>query len=264
MVMSWPRALLSILVAASSACASADMGGPDGGDPTTDAAAAAPDGPIADAAAAPSIDAAAGSPDAAPLPDAAPPPPDAPLPPDAAPPPDAPCTTGWVQLVGNADFESGNTTWTETAVASATPIIRQYGVTGGMPFPAQGGSWAALILGYNNADTTLSQTVTVPASAMSLRFTGYKCWVTGETLTTTPYDNMTITLQNAGGATLETLASVSNLDAGSVCSWTSYNLPAASAHAGETIKLVVHGVADTSSVTSFAFDTVALEALACQ
>lgn len=262
--MTWLRALLPILVAAGGACASADMGGPDGGaGPAADAAAAAPDGPVADATAAPTIDADPGSPDAPVMPDAAPPPPDAALPPDAAPPPDAPCTTGWVQLLGNADFESGNTTWTEAAGA-ATPIIRQYGVSGGMPFPAQGGTWAALLLGYNNADTTLSQTVTVPASAVSLRFTGYKCWVTGETSTTTPYDNMTITLENAGGTTLETLASVSNLDAGAVCSWTSYNLPAASAHAGETLTLVIHGVADSSSVTSFAFDTVSLEALACQ
>jgi hypothetical protein len=223
-----------------SACASSNLGEPsvdggpvDGGGP--DAATNGPDG---------------GGPDAAPI-DAAVDGPDA-----------APCTPIWNNLLGNASFEAGRTVWTEDLGGSATPIIRQPGGAGGLPFPANDGTWAALILGYNGADVALSQPATVPAGATALRFAGYACWVTTETDLATR-DAMTIELRTSGGALLETLASLNDGDAGTVCAWTFFMYPAGSAHAGESVQLVLNGLADGTQPTSFAFDTVSLEALSC-
>lgn len=219
-----------------SACASSNLGEPgvDGGG--ADAAAGSPDGATDGSA----ID--------ADVPDA------------ATADPDASCTPIWNNLLGNAGFEAGRTVWSEDLGGSAMAIIRQQG--GGLPFGANDGTWAALMLGYNGADVILAQTVAVPADATALRFAGYKCWVTTETDAATR-DAMTLELRTTGGALLETLATVNDGDAGTVCAWEFFMYPAGSAHAGETVALVLDGLADGTQPTSFAFDSVSLEALAC-
>ena len=169
------------------------------------------------------------------------------------------CVPDWTQLLGNADFEAGRTVWTEDIVGSTNAIIRQQG--GGLPFPADSGTWAALMLGYNGADLTLSQTVTVPATATMLRLRGARCWVTTETAGTG--DAMTITVRSTGGTVLETLASLTNADADAVCSWTALSLDAGASYPGQTVQLVFDGQANGANPTSFAFDTLALEAYAC-
>jgi hypothetical protein len=231
-----------VIAAAIAGCANADLGGADDGGADARASSgvdATADGPVADAAA----------PDAA-IPDAG-------LGPDADLPDGGP-VCDWTQLLGNADFEAGRTIWNEDTGGSPTPIIR--GTGDSRPFAAHAGTWAAYLLGYNSADVTLSQTVTVPAGATMLRLTGFKCWVTGDT----NGDTMSIELRTTGGALLETLDDIATTDAGATCAWTAFTYTAGQAHAGQTIQLVLDGIADASTPTSFAFDTVALEALTCQ
>jgi hypothetical protein len=233
-----PPQLLVAVALVLGACASSNLG-----DPSVDAPPGTPDAGPGDADAAANNDAQQASADAGPTD------------PDAA-----PCNPIWNNLLGNADFEAGRTVWTEDLGGSANAIIRQQG--GGLPFSANAGTWAALMLGYNGADLRLSQTVTVPADATALRFVGYKCWVTTET-DLAARDRLTLSLHTSGGALLETLASLNDGDAEDVCAWTFYTYAAASAHAGETIQLVLDGLADASQPTSFAFDSVSLEALSC-
>ncbi len=185
---------------------------------------------------------------------------DASSPPDAAAPDAMPCTPStWKPLLANGDFESGNTVWTK--VGNGGNVIKQ---NGSLPFNAQGGTWAAHLVGFNSADQTLSQSFTVPASATAMRLRGYKCYVSTEPMSTTAYDILTFELRNAAGSSvLETLDSISNLDIGGICSWTSFEYTAASAHAGQSITLALHGISDSLSLTSFVVDTMVLEAFAC-
>jgi len=104
--------------------------------------------------------------------------------------------------------------------------------------------------------------VAVPASATALRLRGYRCFATQE-ITATPWDTLVVTLQTTGGATLETLETWSNADGGAVCSWSDFTLTAASARAGQTVRLHLQGTTDFSNITSFWVDTLVLEAYAC-
>lgn len=192
------------------------------------------------------VDAAPGDPVDAAVPDA----PDVPV--------DAGCTDTFTNLLVNADFEGGNVDWTETTNGGQT-VIREDG--NGLPFSAEAGVWAALILGFNNAAITLSQTVTVPADATALRLSGYRCWVTDEGAG--EFDTMTIELRDGAGAPLETLMAITNEDAGATCAWELFEITPSEIHAGEDIQLALDGVSDAATVTSFAFDTLALEAEVC-
>lgn len=252
------------LVLTLAACATSDGsatvdGGPDpapdGGDADAavnapDAAEAAdasaadavvPDGPVADALLPPDAMA-----DAMPAPDAMV---DTMPPPDAT--PDA-CVPGWISLLTNGNFEQMTTAWTQTGT-----VIRQYG--GGYPWPTFDGTWGALLGGVNNASHQLTQAVTVPAGATALRLRGQRCFVTQETTTTLEYDTLTVQVQ---GNVIEEYI-FSNLDAGTTCAWSSFQLDAPSSHAGETITLSFAGATDISNITSFGLDALFLEALAC-
>ena len=224
--------------------ADAPFGAPDAPLGTPDAPPGSPDANL------PVADATPGTPDAMT--------PDAPLPPDAMVPDAAGCTTTWVPLLQNAGFESGATIWTTTT--NAGQVIRQQGA--GLPWPAQTGTWAAIIGGADDAVQTMTQQVTVPASATALRLSYYGCYVTEEITSITEYDTLDIQLQTTGGTTLETLVHLSNLDAGGTCSWTSAQVNATSTYAGQTIQLDFDGSTDFSNISTFGFDTLVLEALA--
>jgi hypothetical protein len=243
-------ALMCACASGSGASLDAGLGdgaaGADSSDPLIDASPDQPDA-SASSADASTTDAPTATIDAAVVPDAMIAPPDA-APADA-------CSPGWIQLLGNGDFESGNTVW--TATSNGGDVIRM----GSSPWPPQGGSWQALFLGYNSASQSLTQTVTIPAGATALRLRGYRCFVTNETASV-PYDNLTIELKQ-GAALLETLAAYSNVDAGTVCSWTALQVDASSAHAGQTVTLKLLASSDSATATSFGLDTLVLEAFGC-
>lgn len=222
-------------------CATVDTGS------TPDAGQQVPDAPV--------------SADASPVGDA---PVDAPIPPDidAAPaidatPADAACSFAWVELLQNGSFDSGAVDWAETT--NGGDIIRQTTV----PWPPNDGDHWALFLGYHNGDQTLSQTVTIPASASDLRLQGFRCWVTEEP-TPTPYDLLEISLRDSGGGLLETLWARDNSHAAATCGWSMFQLDALDAHAGQEVNLTFQATSDVASVTSFGFDSLSLQAYVCQ
>ncbi|MER7186484.1 M4 family metallopeptidase, partial [Streptomyces hyaluromycini] len=106
------------------------------------------------------------------------------------------CTS--TQLLGNAGFESGNTTWTATSGV----------ITNSSSEAAHAGSYKAWLDGYGSTHTdTLSQSVTIPSGCTATTFTFYLHIDTAETTTSTQYDKLTVT----AGST--TLATYSNLNA---------------------------------------------------
>ncbi|MEU5764830.1 M4 family metallopeptidase [Streptomyces asoensis] len=148
------------------------------------------------------------------------------------------CTA--TQLLGNAGFESGNTTWT----ASSGVITNSSGQA------ARTGSYKAWLDGYGSTHTdTLTQSVTIPSGCTKTTFTFYLHVDTAETTTSTQYDKLTVT----AGST--TLATYSNLNAATGYVQKSFSL---GSFAGSTVALKFSGVEDTSLQTSFVVDDTAV------
>ena len=147
------------------------------------------------------------------------------------------------QKLKNPGFESGATSWTQTA-----GVIGQYGSSGE---PTHSGSWDAWLDGYGTTHTdTLTQSVTIP-SGCSATLSFYLHIDTSETTTTTAYDKLTVKL----GST--TLATYSNLNKASGYTLRSFNV---SSFAGQTVTLSFSGSEDVSLQTSFVVDDTALTA----
>ncbi len=148
------------------------------------------------------------------------------------------CTA--TQLLGNAGFESGSTSWTATSGVITTSSGQA----------ARTGSYKAWLDGYGSTHTdTLSQSVTIPSGCTNTTFTFYLHIDTAETTTSTQYDKLTVT----AGST--TLATYSNLDAASGYVQKSLSL---GAYAGSTVTLKFTGVEDSSLQTSFVVDDTAV------
>ncbi|MFH0173535.1 M4 family metallopeptidase [Streptomyces cacaoi] len=148
------------------------------------------------------------------------------------------CTA--TQLLGNAGFESGNTTWTATSGV----------ITNSSSQAARTGSYKAWLDGYGSTHTdTLTQSVTIPSGCTNTTFTFYLHVDTAETTTSTQYDKLTVT----AGST--TLATYSNLNAASGYVQKSFSL---GSFAGSTVALKFSGVEDSSLQTSFVVDDTAV------
>ncbi|MFE1292572.1 M4 family metallopeptidase [Streptomyces sp. NPDC058751] len=147
------------------------------------------------------------------------------------------CTS--TQLLGNAGFESGNTTWTASSGV----------ITNDTDQAAHGGSYKAWLDGYGSTHTdTLSQSVTIP-SGCKASFTFWLHIDTAETTTSSAYDKLTVT----AGST--TLATYSNLNAATGYTQKTFDL---SSFAGSTVSIKFSGVEDSSLQTSFVVDDTAV------
>jgi hypothetical protein len=147
------------------------------------------------------------------------------------------CTSA--QLLGNAGFESGATTWTASSGV----------ITNSTSEAAHGGSYKAWLDGYGSTHTdTLSQSVTIP-SGCKASLTFYLHIDTAETTTSTAYDKLTVT----AGST--TLATYSNLNKATGYVLKTFDV---SSLAGTTATIKFSGVEDTSLQTSFVIDDTAL------
>ena len=150
-------------------------------------------------------------------------------------------------LISNGGFESGATGWTETS-----GVIAQNGTSE----PAHTGTWDAWLDGYGSSHTdTLYQAVSLPASATTATLAFWLHVDTAETSTTSAYDTLTVQVRNSSGAVLGTLATYSNLDAGSGYVQKTFDL---SAYKGQTVQIYFKGTEDASQQTSFVLDDLSL------
>ncbi|MFJ9875378.1 M4 family metallopeptidase [[Kitasatospora] papulosa] len=137
-------------------------------------------------------------------------------------------------LLSNPGFESDAVTWT-----SSTGVITND--TAGTP---HSGSYYAWLDGYGSAHTdTLSQTVTVPATAAAPKLSFFLAIDTSES-GTTPYD--TLKAQVVNGTTTTTLATYSNATPGGYAQRT-LDL---SAFKGRTVTIKFTGTEDASAATA--------------
>ncbi|MGW4207288.1 M1 family aminopeptidase [Lentzea sp. NPDC004789] len=145
------------------------------------------------------------------------------------------------QVVGNGGFENGTTPWTQTAGVISAGTTAE---------PAHGGTTVAWLGGDGTTHTdTLSQSVTLPAGCASATLTYWLHIDTKETTSSTQYDKLAVQV----GST--TVASYSNLDKNTGYVQKSVDV---SAFLGQTVTLKVTGTEDSSLVTNFLLDDVAL------
>ena len=142
------------------------------------------------------------------------------------------------QKLLNPGFESGTTSWTQTAgVISTDGAHERTGV---------GYAW---LDGYGTTHTdTVSQSITIPAGC-NATLTYYAQITSAETSTTTAYDTLKLT---AGATTVQTL---SNVNKGTTYVVHTVSL---SAFAGQTVVLKWTGTEDSSLATSFFIDDTAV------
>jgi len=147
-------------------------------------------------------------------------------------------------LLGNPGFESGNTVWSATSGVVTSSTSR----------PARTGSWKAWLNGYGSTHSdTLSQSVTIPATATSADLSFWLRIDTAETTTSTAYDLLQVQAIVAGTTT--TLATYSNLNKNSTYTQKSFNL---NGYRGSTVTIKLVGTEDSSYQTSFVLDDFAV------
>ena len=153
------------------------------------------------------------------------------------------------QLLGNPGFESGSTNpapWTATSGV----IDNSTGEA------AHSGTWKAWLDGYGSTHTdTVSQTVTLPSTLTTASLSFWLHIDTSETTTTTAFDTLKVQITNSSGTVLATLATYSNLNHNTGFVQKSFDV---SAYKGQTIKVLLTGVEDSSLQTSFVVDDFAL------
>lgn len=153
-------------------------------------------------------------------------------------PPTCPPTT-----LQNGGFESGNANWTETSVGGYEIVATT------LP---HSGTKGAYMCGYNTCTDTIAQTVTLPATATSITLT---YWTNVQTTETShSYDYLYTQIRNTSGTVLTSGTTLSDATA---TGWVqrSVNL---TAYKGQTIQVYFKGTTDSSAVTKFFVDDVAI------
>jgi hypothetical protein len=157
---------------------------------------------------------------------------------------------GGGQLLGNPGFETGAAApWSMTA-----GVLCSNSSCSGET--AHNGTWFAWLDGYGSSHTdTVSQSVAIPSGKTSATLSFYLHIDTAETTTTTAYDKLNVQVLNSSGAVLKTLATYSNLNAGSGYTQHTFDV---SAYIGQNVTIKFTGTEDVSLQTSFVLDDVTL------
>ena len=152
-------------------------------------------------------------------------------------------------LINNGSFANGSTGWSLTGNFQADSRFSSCYSCPGYAYLANsdGFGWG------NNLNGTLSQTITIPASATSATL-GYYYYITTSDSTTTAYDYLTLNLVLSGG-TLVGIDQKSNKDASSGYVYRSFDI---SSYRGQTITIKFTGTTDVSGPTVFRVDDVSV------
>lgn len=154
-----------------------------------------------------------------------------------------------VNLIGNAGFESGAVTWTQSSTGNY-PLIGVWG-------KAHAGTYSAWLGGYVSGTDLLEQSVTIPSAAKTATVDFWYLISTNETTGNTAYDKLFVELYDSGGTTkLATLTTLSNLNA--TTAWLKSASFDVIAYKGQTVRLRFTATNDSSYYTSFFVDDVSL------
>jgi cysteine-rich repeat protein len=169
-----------------------------------------------------------------------------------------PCT---VQLLVNGNFDLGQTGWTSVSAAGRL-LIYNSAIVDPTIVPAPRSAPDLAWLGYNVVSETdsISQTITIPAGAVSLTVSGYYIVNTNED-TATKYDTAAVDL--IGGISHTALAiSNQNQNTDWTLFTTTYPLTPSTTATTETYQISV--TMDDGVITSFFFDDMSVTANFCQ
>ena len=153
-----------------------------------------------------------------------------------APPPPVPTA------LANGGFESGTAPWVQSS-SGGYPII-----SGGRPHT---GAYSAWLGGYNGANETIYQTITVPANGTL----SYWWYMSTEELGVTAYDRFLVRLYSTGGAPLATLRTYSNASGAGTWRQDSVSL---AGYAGRAVRVHFSLANDATLPTSFWLDDVSV------
>lgn len=151
-----------------------------------------------------------------------------------------------LELIKNGSFESGAISWTASAnIIGTWPRQAAYD---GSKYAYLGGKGVA-------NSTSLTQTITIPAGATMANLSFALHIDSAETSTRSAYDKLIVTVKNATGTVIGTLATYSNLNkAPGYAIKTLSMLP----YKGQTVTLSFAAAEDASLQTSFVVDKVSL------
>jgi len=151
----------------------------------------------------------------------------------------------------NGGFESGAASWSGTAGAIGNWNVSPY-------FQKSFTGLNAAYLGGNGKTATesLYQTATIPASATKATLSFYLHIDSAESTSSTASDKLAVSLQNAFGTVLKTLATYSNLNKVTGYQLRSFDV---SAFKGQTIRVYFKATEDSMYQTSFLLDNVSLQ-----
>jgi xanthomonalisin len=153
---------------------------------------------------------------------------------------------GAQQLLLNPGFESGSASWTATAGV----------ITNSASQAAHGGSYKAWLDGYGSSHTdSVYQQVTIPSTVTTATLSFWLHIDSAETTTSIAYDTLQVQIRNSSNVVLATLATYSNLNKATGYTQKSFNV---AAYKGQTIRVYLLGVEDSSLQTSFVADDFAL------
>lgn len=157
---------------------------------------------------------------------------------------------------GNFDASPLGTGWVETPADPTLPLITPDGTVVHTP-PNK--AWLG---GLESAFDFLTQDVVVPPSTSVLVLTGYYQVRTNELFNFLAYDTASVELTTTNGAVIQSVLKVDNRD--SSTSWQQISFAFTTPHAGETVRVRLSSLNDSSNVTSFFFDSMALTATVCE
>ena len=150
-----------------------------------------------------------------------------------------------VELIKNANFESGATSWTQTSGV----------ITNSSSEPAHGGSWKAWLDGYGSTHTNyVRQQISIPSGVSTATLAFYLHIDTAET-GSTAYDTMQVQVITSTGKYI-TLATYSNKDAASGYQQHTISL---NGYKGQTLQINFYGSEDSTKQTSFVVDDVSVK-----
>lgn len=155
------------------------------------------------------------------------------------------------QKLLNPGFENGSTSWVESS-AGGFEIVD--------PTNPHTGSDSAWLCGYNNCSDAIFQSVAIPSSTTKVVLSFWVFISTSET-STTCFDHFFARLRTSSGSTISTVQSKCNTNAG----WTQFTFDVTSALStfhGQTIQVYFGATTDSSLVTNFFVDDVALNVTA--
>jgi len=167
------------------------------------------------------------------------------------------CTPQMIELLQNKAFDAApeGVNWTATPINATYPIV-----TTDDGIAEQSPTEKAWMGGIVSGTDSLYQDIIIPATATSLVLSGYYEVRTSETGATI-YDRGSLNLTTTTGALIEAIASYDNTHP--TTSWTVLNHSFGSASAGQTVRLYFTTTNDFSNETSFFFDSLSLQAMAC-